>query len=66
MYTAENLRKRKRLFFNPDIGKAIRAFWHVINLTKDDLGRIRMIDFMIMNIKIQKSLMPGLRINVRS
>ena len=64
MYTTENLQKRKQLFFHPEIGKAIRAFWNVLDLTKDSLGSIRMSDFMVMNIKIQKALMPGLRINV--
>ena len=65
MYTTENLKKRKRLLFHPEIGKAIRAFWNVLDLTKDSCGCIRMSDFMVMNIKIQKALMPGLRINVR-
>lgn len=63
MYTAENLHKRKRLFFNKDIAKAIRAFWHVLDLTKDNSGHICLIDFLVMNIKIQKALMPCLRIN---
>ena len=34
MYTKKNVRKRKKLFFNRDIGKAIRAFWRVLDLTK--------------------------------
>ena len=62
MYTTKNLRKRKRLFFNRDIARAIRAFWHVLDLTKDSFGCIRVTDFLVMNIKIQKALMPGLRI----
>ena len=66
MYTTENLRKRKALFYHPEISKAISAFWNVLDLTKDFYGRIRISDFMVMNIKIQKALMPGLRINVRS
>ena len=66
MYTTENLRKRKALVFHPEISKAINAFWNVLDLTKDSLGCIRISDFMVMNIKIQKALMPGLRINVRS
>ena len=65
MYTTENLEKRKRLFFHPEIGKAIRAFWNVLDLTKDAFGCIGMSDYMVMNIKMQKALMPGLRINVR-
>ena len=65
MYTRENLKKRKKLFFNPKIGEAITAFWHVLDLAKDSIGAIRVNDFLIMNIKIQKTLIPGLRINVR-
>ena len=66
MYTTENLQKRKALLFHPEITKAINAFWNVLDLTKDFYGRIRISDFMVMNIKIQKALMPGLRINVQS
>ena len=65
MYTRQNLEKRKKLCSNPEIGEAIRAFWHVLDLTKDSFGAICMDDFLIMNIKIQKTLIPGLRINVR-
>ena len=65
MYSKKNVRKRKKLFLNPDIGRAIRAFWRVLDLTKDSFGCIRVTDFLVMNIKIQKALMPGLRINVR-
>ena len=65
MYTTKNLEKRKQLLDNPEIGKAIRAFWNVLDLTKDYYGRIHISDFMVMNIKMQKALMPGLRINVR-
>ena len=66
MYTTENLKKRKELFSNPEIGEAIRAFWLVLDLVKDSIGgAICMEDFLIMNIKIQKVLIPGLRINVR-
>ena len=65
MYTRENLEKRKKLLSNPEIGEAIRAFWLVLDLTKDSVGAICMDDFLIMNIKIQKVLIPGLRINVR-
>ena len=65
MYTRENLEKRKKLFSNPEICEAIRAFWHVLDLGKDSIGAICMDDFLIMNIKIQKTLIPGLRINVR-
>ena len=65
MYTRENLEKRKKLFSNAEIGEAIRAFWHVLDLGKDSIGAICMDDFLIMNIKIQKTLIPGLRINVR-
>ena len=66
MYTTENLKKRKELFSNPEIGEAIRAFWLVLDLVKDSIGgAICMEDFLVMNIKIQKVLIPGLRINVR-
>ena len=65
MYTRENLEKRKKLFSNAEIGEAIRAFWHVLDLTKDSHETICMDDFLIMNIKIQKTLIPGLLINVR-
>ena len=64
MYTIENLVKRKRLVSNPQIVEAIGAFWHVLDLTKDAGGTIGMNDFVIMNIKMQRTLMPGLRINV--
>ena len=65
MYTRENLEKRKKLFSNAKIREAILAFWHVLDLAKASLGAICMDDFLIMNIKIQKTLIPGLRINVR-
>ena len=65
MYTEESLLKRKALYKHPQIRSAIHSFWNALNLTKDARNRISKRDFLIMNIKIQKALVPDVKFSVR-
>ena len=54
----ENARLRRRLKADPQVVATIRRFWNVVDLAKDESGRVRRQPYLEMNCRLQKALTP--------
>jgi hypothetical protein len=57
-YTKESLMMRKRLMKDPEVICAVKEFWDVLDLIKDEQQNLNKASYELLNLKMQLALMP--------